>query len=108
MFDIKCKDCGKIMNSFDTNFQFKGERGFYCQSCYEKQCEERRKEDKLNRIRMFFEMFIFLTLAILVMCTVLLFIPMFGIWLGVSEWGGLIYALFILIVGASISYAVGG
>ena len=108
MFDIKCKGCGKTVSVIEPYFKFEGEKGFYCESCYKKQYEEREKELIFDRIKMFFEMFIFLTLAVLVMCTVLLFIPMFGIWLGVPEWGGLIYALFILIVGASISYAVGG
>ena len=106
MYYIKCKDCGKMMNNFDTNFEFEGERGFYCQSCYEKQCEERRKEERIDRIRMFFEMFVVLTLSVLAMCTLFLFIPMLGMWLGVPEWGGLIYAFFVLIVGASLAYAL--
>ena len=106
MYYIKCKDCGKMMASFDTNFQFKGESGFYCQYCYERQCEERIKEDKLSRIGMFFEMFIILTLSVLVMCTLFLFIPTFGMWLGVPDWGGLIYVFFVLIVGASVAYSL--
>ena len=97
-----------MMGNFETNLRFEGESGFYCKECYEEEKERREEEKTIDRIKMFFEMFIFLTLAVLVMCTVLLFIPMFGIWLGVPEWGGLVYAFFILIVGASISYAVGG
>lgn len=106
MYYIKCKDCGKIMGNFETNLQFEGESGFYCKECYAEEQAKREEENTVNRIRMFFEMFVFLTLALLIMCTVLLFIPMFGIWLGVPEWGGLIYAFFILIVGASITYSL--
>lgn len=108
MYYIRCKSCDKMMNSFDSTFNFEGEKGFYCESCYTEQCKELEKELKFDRVRKFFEMFIFLTLAILVMCTLFLFIPMFGMWLGVPDWGGLIYIFLVLIVGASVAYAVEG
>lgn len=106
MYYIKCKDCGKIMGNFEANLQFEGESGFYCKECYEEEKAKSEEEDTANRIRMFFEMFVVLTLSVLAMCTLFLFIPMFGIWLGVPEWGGLVYAFFILIVGVSLAYSL--
>lgn len=104
---IKCYSCHKIMSPYEKHHESK-DFNYFCPDCYESYCKEETKKKKMNRVKDFFSMFATLTIAVVLMTTFLLIIPLIGIKLGVPDWGGLIYLMFLVVILLSLCYAFRG